>query len=92
MADPDGRIIELSEGRMVFLAEHPTQPDTFCVAFKNEHGDDTYLKISTEALDALLELRLDRQAGLPPRAYPHRKDVGEWRVVSTAVIRAEAQS
>ncbi len=81
MAEIEGRLVGLSDGRMVFLAEHPKEPGMFYVGFKNKDGDDTKLKLSADALDALVAMRTDPIVGTPERTFPHKPAPKEWRVV-----------
>ena len=51
-----GRRISLSEGRSVFLGRSEQEPDLHFIAFRNAEGVDTRLKISEEAMTALITL------------------------------------
>jgi hypothetical protein len=74
-----GRRIELSEGRVVFVGSRKGNPNERFIGFKNSEGDDTKLRLSKEAADALVLLLTDPAAGLPLAPFPHKM---EWRVVN----------
>ena len=48
-----GHIKHLDDKRVVFLGQDPATPDTWCLGFRNADGDDTLLKLSQEAVDAI---------------------------------------
>ena len=75
-----GRRADLSDGRIVFLGyDHAGAPDDCFIAFRNKEGADTYLKISTAALDALVALATDPpDSSTPIVDFPHKT---VWRVV-----------
>ena len=77
-----GRMLKLPGGRIVFLAEHPEEPGTFLVGFKNSDGDDTKLILSAKALDALVALRGEPDLGKPEREFPFKKQPEIWRLAS----------
>lgn len=78
-----GRRIDFDNGRIVFLGENEARPDTAYVAFRNAEGHDLYLKMSWEALDALVELRRDPTKGGEPSSFPHkpREVISRWQQV-----------
>lgn len=51
-----GHLAHLSEGRLVFIGEHPDANNCWCIAFRNEAGDDTRIKLSKEAMAILVQL------------------------------------
>lgn len=67
-----GRIAKLARGGLVFLARHPDRRDgpSWLIALKNKDGDDVRLRLSDEALAALIGLRLNSRRGRPFRAFP----------------------
>lgn len=83
MADIEGRLVPFPDGRMVFLAEDPKKPNTFLIAFKSKEGKDLKLKLSGEALDALVALRTDPVVGTPARTYPHEPLPKVWQLVAS---------
>lgn len=48
-----GHIRKLDDTRLVFLGQNPVTPDEWCLGFRNAEGQDTLLKLSQEAYDAL---------------------------------------
>jgi hypothetical protein len=46
----------LSDGRLVYIGEKPGNRDEWYVAFRNEAGDDTRLRLSKEAMAILVQL------------------------------------
>jgi hypothetical protein len=53
-----GYLEQLDDTRLVFVGQRDGEPDTFYLAFRSEMGVDTKLKLSSEALAALIRLRL----------------------------------
>lgn len=53
-----GHLLALDKTRLVFLGQNPDEPDLFYLGFRNHGGDDTKLKLSREALGALIKLYL----------------------------------
>lgn len=54
-----GHIKRLDDTRLVFFGQNPATPDTWCLGFRNAEGEDTLLKLSQEAVDALKWLLTD---------------------------------
>lgn len=78
-----GRLIRLSEGRLVFVGAGLREPDTFRFGFRNSDGDDLTFKLSQEAALALRSLLMDPSAGERVTDFPHqKKTLGKWVVVN----------
>lgn len=60
----DGRQIDLADGRHVFVGKHN---DALYVQFRNAEGQETRLKLSIEAGDALRYLLGEENKTLPDR-------------------------
>lgn len=65
-----GHIKQLDDKRLMFLGQDPTKPEEWCLGFRNADGDDTLLKLSQEAVDALKWLLTDPFKGKRVR-YPY---------------------
>lgn len=84
-----GRSIELSGGRVVFIAPIPDR-ELLAVGLRNEEGDLTKITLSLEAAAALSRLISDPTAGKetePPRSG--KAQVYGWKA---AVITTEQRS
>lgn len=73
-----GRLVPFPDGRMVFLARHP---EATYLAFKSVEGQDTKIKLSNEAFNALIEMATTEHVGTPERDFPLAEEVLRWRVV-----------
>ena len=62
-----GYLERLDDTRLVFLGERDGEPHTFYLGFRDANGVDTMLKLSREALDALMRLRLMTIAAKEPK-------------------------
>lgn len=75
-----GHLIDLDDTRLVFVGASPDHPGVFFVGFRNSQGEDTKLKLSQEAVKALVKLVIK-----PPRGkkvhFPQTLNK-TWRVVS----------
>jgi hypothetical protein len=71
-----GTTIELDDVRLVFVGRNPDQPGVTYIGFRNEHGEDTKIKISREARAALIDLLMNPRE--PVADFPHHK---QWRMV-----------
>jgi hypothetical protein len=60
-----GRKIDLPDRRQVFLGSDDNERGIHFIAFRNDAGVVTRLKISSEALTALIRLATNEDAGLP---------------------------
>ena len=68
--EPFGHIKQLPGGRLVFLGQRAGCPD-YDLVVRSEEGEDTYMRISSEALAAVVELY-----GLPApylSTFPHQE-------------------
>jgi hypothetical protein len=67
-----GYLERLDDTRLVFIGQRDNDLDTFYVGFRSAAGVDTTVKLSKEALDALMRLRLMLIAGKEPKHdFPH---------------------
>jgi hypothetical protein len=78
-----GRRIDLGEGRVVFVGRCDSDPGTVFVGFRNVAGDDTKIKLSSEAFDALRTLVLDPAAGIDG-PFPQAQPVAHWLAVQSS--------
>lgn len=76
-----GHAINFPEGRMVFLARHPKQPDTHLLGFVNNAGEQTRLTLSTEAMEAVCRLYTDPNAGTACEFPAPQPTESRWRAV-----------
>jgi hypothetical protein len=53
-----GYMEQLDDTRVVFVGQREDEPDTFYLGFRSADGVDTKLKVSSEAMAALIRLRL----------------------------------
>jgi hypothetical protein len=76
---PLGYVIELEGKRLVFVGKLPGNIlNSYYVGFRNFEGSDTKLKLSKEAMEALIQLysKLEAAPGTDP--FPERES---WAVV-----------
>jgi hypothetical protein len=67
-----GRLIELGEGRIVFLGQCK-DASHWHVAFRSAENEDSYWVLSDAAMDALVKLYTDpTKHGTGPRDFPHK--------------------
>lgn len=67
-----GYLEQLDDTRLVFLGRREDEPNTFYLGFRNGEGVDTKLKVSDEALAALIRLRLALSASKDDmQDFPH---------------------
>ena len=67
-----GRRIDLSDGRFVFFGTSEEQPDHFFLGFQNADEEQSKLRLSREAKDALVLLLKDPMAGMPLKEFPEK--------------------
>ena len=48
-----GHLKMIDDVRLVFIGQDPNKTDIYYLAFRNEDGEDTKIKLSTEAYNAL---------------------------------------
>ena len=75
-----GRIHTLEDGREVFVGHKVPGDETYFIRFKNKDGDDTRLKLSPEAFDALFKMKEACDRGGEPY----------WQLISQVAPVAEA--
>lgn len=73
-----GRRIDLSDGRIVFLGADTEQPDRFFIGLRNAQQEDTKLTLSREAMAALVSLYNNEDTSLPLMDFPHQR---VWKLV-----------
>lgn len=75
-----GHLTYLDDTRLVFLGKRKSEPDTWCVGFRNEIGEDTQIRLSNDAMAALMQLYRKPLTGKD--IFP-AKLMTEWRVTTT---------
>ncbi len=71
-----GHLIRLDATRLVYLGHDPEHIGLWFVGFRNSAGEDTKLTLSTEAMNAFIQLhQFDLMGERVP--YPHKT---VWRV------------
>lgn len=80
MALPEvlGRRVEFEDGRIIFLGTCKDEPGVFFIGLRSKKGEDMKLRMSREAVEALVELFHNPMHGMPLADFPHKK---MWRVV-----------
>lgn len=74
-----GHIARIDDKRFVFLGKHEDDKDTFCLGFENLDGEQTRLKVSKEAMAALVNLYTHPRKS-DPEAFP-LKIMTQWLIV-----------
>lgn len=77
-----GHIRYLDAERLVFLGQNPNSPSEWNLGFRNSEGEDTLLRLSQEARDALKWLLVEPFKG-DKVGYPYKMQT-HWVVVPKA--------
>lgn len=81
---PVGNIARLPNNRLVFVGETPHHPGEFILGFRNEQGEDRFLRLSKEAMDALVALHSDFRPG-EGEPYPWEGNYQTvWKLIGIA--------